>query len=31
MEPSHYEAVPPGVQQQLANEFKSRRKKGEEE
>ncbi len=31
MELSHYEAVPPGVQQQLATEFKSRRKEAEEE
>jgi elongation factor G len=31
MELSHYEAVPPNVQQQLANEFKSRRKAEEED
>jgi elongation factor G len=31
MELSHYEAVPPGVQATLANEFKSKRKAEEEE
>ncbi|MGE5339167.1 MAG: elongation factor G [Gemmatimonadota bacterium] len=31
MELSHYEAVPPNVQAQLANEFKSKRKAEEEE
>ncbi len=31
MELSHYEAVPPNVQAQLANEFKSRRKEAEED
>jgi elongation factor G len=31
MELSHYEAVPPGVQQQLATEFKSRRKAEDED
>jgi hypothetical protein len=31
MELSHYEAVPPAVQMQLANEFKARRKHEEEE
>ncbi len=31
MELSHYEAVPPNVQAQLANEFKSKRKEAEEE
>lgn len=31
MELSHYEMVPPNIQQQLANEFKSRRKEAEED
>ena len=31
MELSHYEAVPPGVQQQLATEFKSKRKSEDED
>jgi elongation factor G len=31
MELSHYEAVPPNVQQQLATEFKSKRKAEEED
>jgi elongation factor G len=31
MELSHYEAVPPGVQMQLANDFKAKRKHEEEE
>jgi elongation factor G len=31
MELSHYEAVPPNVQAQLANEFKSKRKEAEED
>ncbi len=31
MELSHYEAVPPGVQQQLATDFKSKRKTEEED